>query len=421
MFTFSGVIMVSPAQAGSAAAKDGGSSRIFCDLSSEEMKQQMASELEKMSKSADIDPRAMKIRKKGFENAYECKLLAEQYFSATDARREEIADPEFSHVARNVPYAIEKTMCFGVEKLTMPNNGLPTPESMLKDFETLPNYGTFRVRPADGKDLEQYKFTFGVRKNGAHFIEKVEKDASFDAKAYELGLVKEEAMSWGRSLFKDVKTNQELIRKLPLGDYAFLGGDTVEVRVGYGDYVSLPEPENGKHLPDGMVWQTSFTIQLRYAEPRFWTSENLLIRMEKVGDGFSLVSCRRNEEYARMMLEHVPVAEFIKKFIEADPVQRDSWRLKRIGWYELPAKENIASYDYQSLALTLQEEERNEHQPPEVTGIPSSCKHAYTTIVNFKEKNDPTGKRRSRYKFLIGTTEDPQKPFVLLKVYSPYP
>jgi len=378
----------------------------FGHLSSEEMKAQLESG--EYLKGLAGEERA--ILQGGFQAIYQSRLLAEQYFAATGEARRRLAGAANADAARNVVYEIVET-----RKLTARME--PPPKGGKMDLAWLSKHvqgayeGLFLVKPSDGKPLEQYRMVFGVAEGKRH-IEKVEKDAAFDAAVYAQDIEKEKIVEWAETALKGSREN--VLSHLPKAEYPYLNAPVFE-RVEVDVEPQLPSSPPVAAEAAVSNWKGSISLFFKPEASKFKMAETLLVEIEKKGDSITIVKCQRDEKFAKAMQEKANAAQFIVKYV-SQPNRRAKW-LAPGGSDDLPRSTTAITPDSQmSLPFEFVEQKR-------IPGVPFAGDPGQGVIfeVVCRLKEDGVRSKESRYLFRVVITGDQAVPFLMLRVVPARP
>jgi len=383
----------------------GGEEKPFRDLSAEEMKAALQDKkyLERLKGLPEEDRQV--IANSGMI-IYQSRALAEQYFAARGEDRKRLAGIGNAGVARDVACEIVKTLKLG-PRMEPPPQGGKMDKAWLSQQLQGTYEGMFLVKPSDGKPLEQYRMVFGVAEGKRH-IEKVEKDATFDAAAYTQSLEKEKIVVWAEKALKGSLEN--VLGNLPKAEYPYLNA-TVFERVGV-DVEPLPPSSPPAAETAVSNWKGSVSLFFKPDASEFKIAERLLVEIEKKGDSITIVKCLRDEPFAKAMEEKVEAAKFIFAYVN-NPDRRAEW-LAPGGLDELPKGATISPADMQNLLLGLTEQRRITR----VTGDPGEGPLFEALCPLTME-----GGGRSRYRYLFRLVKPPhaKQPFLMLRVVEARP
>ncbi|HUS45937.1 MAG TPA: hypothetical protein VM219_07900 [Phycisphaerae bacterium] len=331
---------------------------------------------------------------------YQSKSLAEQYFAMTGEDRKHLAGIGNAGVARDVAYEIVKTLKLGPVEPA----GAPKKMDMAWVTKWLQGAyeGLFLVKPSDGKPLEQYRMVFGVAEGKRH-IEKVEKDAAFDAAVYAQNVEKDQIVAWAETALKG--SREQVLSHLPKAEYPYLNAPVfgrVEVDVEPLLPSSPPPAETAVSN-----WKGAIALFFKPEASEFAIAETLLVEIEKKGDSITIVKCQRDEKFAKAMQDKVEAARFIVAYVN-NPGQRVEW-LAPGGLDELPKGATISPADRQSLALEVIEKRRIVR----VMGDPGEGPLFEALCPLTLESGG-----RSRYQYLFRLVKPPRakEPFLMLRV-----
>jgi len=377
-------------------AATGDGHKPFYDLPSS----QMAEKIKEVTGIQGVSPVERAILQGGFQAMYQSKLLAEQYFAATGEDRKRLAGIGNEAVARDVAYEIVKTL-----KLD-PAHREGAPEKM--DMAWVTKWlqgayeGIFLVKPSDGKPLEQYHMVFGVAEGRGH-IEKVEKDAAFDAAVYAQNIEKDQIVAWAETALKG--SREGVLGHLPKGEYPYLNAPVfgrVEVDVEALLPSSPPAAETAVSN-----WKGAIALFFKPEASEFKIAERLLAEIEKKGDSITIVKCQRDKKFAKAMQEKVEAARFIVAYVN-NPGRRADW-LAPGGRDELPKGATISPADRQNLPLDLIEKRRGVR----VTGDPGEGP-LFEALCHLTLESGG----RSRYSYLFRLVKPPgaKQPFLMIRV-----
>jgi len=377
-------------------AETGDGDKPFGDLPSS----QMAEKIKELTGIQGVSPVERAILQGGFQAMYQSKLLAEQYFAATGEDRKRLAGIGNEAVARDVAYEIVKTL-----KLD-PAHREGAPEKM--DMAWLTKWlqgeyeGIFLVKPSDGKPLEQYRMVFGVAEGKRH-IEKVEKDAAFDAAVYAQNIEKDQIVAWAETALKG--SREGVLGHLPKGEYPYLNAPVFgRVEVDVEPLLPSSSPVAAETAVSN--WKGSISLFFKPEASEFKIAERLLVEIEKKGDSITIVKCQRDEEFAEAMEEKVEVARFIVAYVN-NPDRRADW-LAPGGRDELPKGATISPADRQSLALEVIEKRRLSR----VMGDPGEGP-LFEALCPLTLEGG--GRSQYRYWFLLVKPPRAKEPFLMLR------
>ncbi|MCX7012253.1 MAG: hypothetical protein NTW86_06770 [Candidatus Sumerlaeota bacterium] len=378
----------------------GGEEKPFRDLSAEEMKAALQDKkyLERLKKLPDEDRQV--IANSGMIE-YQSKMLAEQYFATTGEDRKRLAGIANASVARDVAYEIVKTLKLDPRMEPPPQGGKMDKAWLSKQLQGAYE-GLFLVKPSDGKPLEQYHMVFGVAE-GKRRIEKVEKDAAFDAAVYAQNIEKEKIVAWAETALKGSREN--VLSHLPKAEYPYLNAPVFgRVEVDIEPLLPSSPPAAETAVSN---WKGAIVLFFKPEASEFKMAETLLVEIEKKGDSITIVKCRRDEEFAEAMEEKVEAARFIIAYV-SNPGGRAEW-LAPGGLDELPKGATISPADQQSLALEVIEKRRFTR----VMGDPGEGPLFEALCPLTLE-----GGERSRYRYLFRLVKPPgaKEPFLMLRV-----
>jgi hypothetical protein len=379
--------------------------RGFGHLSAEEMKAALQDE-KYLEKLKGLPDETREIVANCGMIIYQSKLLAEQYFAATGEARRRLAGAANADAAQDVVYEI-------IETLKLTGRMLPPPKGGQMDMAWLrkqvqgPYEGVFLVKPSDGKPLEQYHMVFGVAEGKRH-IERVEKDAAFDAAVYAQGIEKDQIVAWAETALKGSREN--VLSHLPKAEYPYLNAPVFgRVEVDIEPLLPSSPPPAETAVSN---WKGSISLFFKPEASEFMVAERLLVEIQKQGDSITIVKCQRDEKFAKAMQEKVEAARFIVAYVN-NPDRRAEW-LAPGGLDELPKGATISPADRQSLALEVIEKRRGVR----VMGDPGEGPLFEALCPLTLE-----GGERSRYRYLFLLVKPPgaKQPFLMILVVDARP
>jgi hypothetical protein len=330
------------------------------------------------------------------------KALAEQYFASTGEARRQLAGAANAGAARDVVYEIVKTLKMDPRMEPPPQGGKMDVAWFSKQLQGTYE-GLFLVKPSDGKPLERYRMVFSVAE-GKRYIEKVEKDAAFDAAVYAQGIEKDQIDAWAETALKG--SREHVLGHLPKGEYPYLNA-TLFYRITVDVKPQLPSSPPAAAETAVSNWKGSISLFFKPEASEFKMAETLLVEIEKKGDSILIVKCRRDETFAKAMQEKVEAAKFIIAYVN-NPQRRAKW-LAPGGLDELPKGATISSADQQNLPLNMIEQRRGIR----VTGDPGE-RPLFEALCRLTLEDGT----RARYDYLFRLVKPPRakEPFLMLRV-----
>lgn len=374
--------------------------RPFRELSSAEMKQEIRTGVT----MEGMQPEGRKFAEKMQIAMYKSRLLAEGYFEVAGEARKKLSGPENARAVRDVAYNIVQTLKLDPRMEELRPGEEVDMAWLLKQMQGTYD-GIFRVRPRDGGALEQYRIAFEIGLDGERRIGNIEKDPTFDEREYLDAKEKAKVVAWVETALKGKRDS--VLSHFPKGEYAYLSSPVIDGA--WVDLERLAPSSRPSASQDATAWTGVIFLYHTLKGCEFEVADRLAVVIEKKGDAFAITRCDRDVAFYRAMEEKVRAATFITKYV-SQPDQRAKW-LVQGGADQLPQSATVV-LDAKRLALQLNERKRLRGDLPFVEGDPGKGL-ILEAVCSVK-----TGEKSERFRFDVLSTDDNDKPFIMLEVAS---